>query len=198
MTMTLRMFYARAFFALLCVFFLAFLTAFAGVTVAFAADAAPADPEPVQGIVSDWAALVSSSMQAVLMTVLAGASAIFARFHLPAFLTGMVDYLTTTEAAKWEAYTQTALDKARGYAENQLLARFGLTPDKIKDAEQKSAFLGFAMSYLSRFNGDIIAYVDKDRNGVIDLLETHLSPYIGKMKTPPAKASAPAASGTVQ
>lgn len=170
METTLRMFYARA---LALVFFalIVFLVVFAG--VAFAQDATTA-PTPTQDVIG----LIFSSASAGAASVLALLLAAILQ-HAPAWLRAIIDHLTTSEALKWEALTDSALDRAEAFARTKF--------DAMKD---RNGFLNAMVMFLHAYNREIVQYADKNGNGIIDLLEARLPPT---GKTPPAAAMSLAA-----
>lgn len=156
MTTTLRMFYARALFAL-CFFFLVFLVAGAGAGVAFAQDAAPAAaPEP------DFLDLIFSTTGAAIGGLVA---MVWAALKPPPWLQAIANALTTKEALNWENLLNSALSRLRDHLKI-----------KITEATDRSQAIEVATGFLNTFYPEIVRWLDKDKNGVIDLIEPFLPP----------------------
>lgn len=168
METTLRMFYARA--VALCFFLLVFLLALGG--VAFAQDAAPA--APAEPGAKDLIDLVFSSAAAGAMSLGAVVLAWIARM-LPTWAGPFLDYITTSEADRWERLVTSALDRAEAAARVKY--------DAIKD---RAGYVNAMATFLAMFNREIVQYADKNGNGIIDLIETRLPPA----PTPPEATQA--------
>lgn len=134
--------------------------------VVFAQDAAPA---PAEGGYEALAALVRESFTASL---LAAGTALIAWFapKVQKWFGGYIDLNATMEAVEWEKYVDDAARKAFGYAQ----AKLGVTPAKLHTLEQRGDFLAWALHYMRSHHEDIVAFADKNGNGVIDIMETRL------------------------
>lgn len=163
MEITLRMFYARAFgfvlFVLVMLFALAMLAA-----PAFAQEAvAPTQPDMIDLVFSSAAAAATS----LLAVILAFVARILPKWAGPVF-----DLITTTEASRWEQYQDAALDRAEAWARTKF--------DALKD---RNGYVNAVVTFLHAHNSDLLKYVDKNGNGVIDLLEARLPPVEPGKKT---------------
>ena len=170
METTLRMFYARALFAL-CFFFFVFFVAFAG--VAFAQDAAPAVPVPQ----TDPIDLIFSSASAAIVSLFGAVMLVITRYA-PQWVVALIEHLTTSEAVKWEALLDSAMDRAEAYARSKF--------DLVKD---RAGYLNAMVMFMHTFNPEIVRWADKNNNGVIDLIESRLPAG----PTPPKPGAAAAA-----
>lgn len=175
METTLRMFYARAIglalFVLVMLFALAMMAA-----PAFAQDAAPVAPE---ASTKDMIDLVFSSAAAGAMSLGAVLLAFLAK-HLPGWLTPILDYITTSEADRWEALVTSGLDRAEAYARTKF--------DAVKD---RAGYVNAMATFLAMFNREIVQFADKNGNGIIDLIETRLPPdHSGKKPAPAPEVQA--------
>lgn len=162
METTLRTFYARAIgfalFVLVMLFALAMLAA-----PAFAQEApAPAQPDMIDLIFSSAAAAATSLLAVIL--------ALIARL-LPKWAGPVFDMITTTEAVRWEQYQDAAFDRAEAWARTKF--------DAIKD---RNGYVNAVVTFLQAHNRDLMQYVDKNGNGIIDLLEARLPPVEGGKK----------------
>jgi hypothetical protein len=183
MTTTLRLFYARAIPALMFLAVLLFLLMLSvGVSVAQELPPIPADeiaapvaaPAP-ETTTKDLIDLVFSSAAAGAMSLGAVLVAFLAR-HLPKWMGPILDYITTSEADRWERLVTNGLDRAEAYARTKF--------DAVKD---RAGYVNAMATFLAMFNREIVAWADKDGNGIIDLIETRLPP------APNAPAPKPAA-----
>ncbi len=161
---------AAAAAALLAVFIL-FVVA-AG-HAAFAQDVisvTPTSPAPPPD--STWAemiGLVRESFTAALLATAAGALA-WLSTKIQAWTGGRIDLNETIEAVEWERYVDNAATKAFAYAQSKA----GITPEKLDSLRQKDNFLAWALRYFADHHDDIVAYLDKNGNSVVDVLETRL------------------------
>lgn len=179
METTLRMFYALALFAL-CFFFLVVMVAFAGVAAAQEAGPIAVDQiAPPAAVVPapDLLSLAFSTASAFVVAAV-GALLTVALRHAPAWVTAIVDHLTTSEAVKWETLLSSGLDRAEAYARSQI----GEFTSKNRN-EVVTVMAGF----LNAFNPEIVRWADQNKNGVFDLIESRLPPT-GPRTTPAAVA----------
>lgn len=134
--------------------------------VVFAQEAAPA---PAEGGYMALAALLRESFTAAL--IFAGTALI--AWLAPKFqkwFGGYIDLNSTMEAVEWEKYVDDAARKAFNFAQ----VKIGITPEKLHTLEQKGDFLAWALHYMRSHHEDIVAFADKNGNGVIDIIETRL------------------------
>ena len=156
METTLRMFDARAIFAL-CIAFLAVLA------IAGAALAQEAGPITVaEPTTQDLIGLVFSSASAAVVSIVGALLAVALR-HAPKWVVAIVDHLTTNEAVKWETLLNSGLDRAEAYARSKI--------DPLKD---RDGFVRVMVGFLDTFNPEIVRWADQNKNGVIDLIESRL------------------------
>ena len=168
MTTVLMHFYARA--LALAAFFVLVILLTAG--VALAQDAAPAAAEPPQDIIG----LVFSSLSAGAAALVVAILGVVTR-HAPAWVVAIVDSLTTSEAVKWEDL----LD--RGFARAEAIARARFDP-----AKQRNDYVNAIYGSLSILNPEIVRFLDKDKNGVMDFIEANLK-VMAKRVTPVERTS---------
>ena len=166
METVLRLFWPR--FVMLGVLLLIGL--FLGAGVALAQDAAPAAVPPAPDLISLW----FSSASAVVVSLMGALLAVATR-HAPAWVVGFVDHLTTSEAVKWEALLDSAMERAEAYARSKF--------DLVKD---RAGYLNAMVMFMHTFNPEIVRWADKNNNGVIDLIESRLPAG----SVPPPKAPA--------
>lgn len=165
---TVLQFYLRAVTLAAC-----FLIAILFVTgVALAQDAAPTAAEPPQDIIG----LVFSSLSAGAAALVVAILGVVTR-HAPAWVVAIVDSLTTSEAVKWEDL----LD--RGFARAEAIARARFDP-----AKQRNDYVNAIYGTLANLNPEIVRFLDKDKNGVIDFIEANLK-VMSKRSALPAPAS---------
>lgn len=157
-----RMYFWAAVFAVLFV-----LAVFFGIPVVHAQNAAPAAPpvggEGILDVVRSSVVTGAVSLFGVLLAVVSS--------YLPAWLKALVDSMTTSEGAKWQGYVSTATGEAFDYARSKL----GIAPDKVASWSEKNAVLRFAEEFMVAHYADIVSYVDKNGNGLPDILETALA-----------------------
>lgn len=152
-------------FAAFCILLLVSMAAMAQDAVAVT----PTGPAPVDDSWAASIALIRDSLIATILAVIAGVLS-WASSKAPAWLKAIIDKATTSEALNWEEYVSAALTKAFDVA----AAKVGVDADSLETMEQKADFLGTAVGTLRKYNKDIVAYLDKDANGVIDLVELEL------------------------
>ena len=142
----------------------------APLTFAWAQDVAPVvAPLEDDGGWGRWlpfVSLISESALAAILTLI-GLVGTFLSPFLPGWLKALFSKMNTTEAKDWETYAAPALRRAMAYAATQM----NLTPKDLKSWEEKEGFVAYALGCLRQFDGQIISFLDKDNNGVIDLLE---------------------------
>ena len=135
----------------------------APLTFAWAQDVAPVvAPLEDDGGWGRWLPFVSLISESALAGVLA-LIGLVGTFLSPL----MPGWLKTKEAKDWETYAAPAVRRAMAYAATQMR----LTPKDLKSWEEKEGFVAYALGCLRQFDGQIISFLDKDNNGIIDLLE---------------------------
>ena len=178
MTTVLRLFWPR--FVMLGVLLLIGL--FLGAGVAFAQEAGPIAVDqiaPPAAVVPapDLLSLAFSTASAFVVAAV-GALLTVALRHAPAWVTAIVDHLTTSEAVKWETLLSSGLDRAEAYARSQI-GEF--------TSKNRSEVVTVMAGFLNAFNPEIVRWADQNKNGVFDLIESRLSPT-GPRTTPAAVA----------
>lgn len=192
METTLRMFSARALFAL-CFFFLVFFVAFAG--VAFAQEAGPitvdqiAAPADYTGL----AGLANSAFTGIATAIASLVVAIVARVWnlIPEWFRAIIEHVKantslkdTTDTAAWHKSLQELSHDGVILAATKV----GLDPKSISSWEEKNAFLKLAGSFVAQFDDDIKAMIDKDGDGVPDVVQVALAkiaPQTATITPPP-------------
>lgn len=130
----------------------------------------PTGPAPVDDSWAASIALIKDSLIATILAVIAGVMT-WASSHAPAWLKAIIDKLTTSEAIEWDDHVRLALGNAFDIA----AAKVGVTAENLATLEQKADFMSWAVGALRKYNKEIVAFVDKDQNGVIDLVEVELA-----------------------
>lgn len=145
---------------------------FAGLALqplSFTAIAQTVPPAPVDeagwGAWLPFVTLVRESVVAGALT-LAGLVAAYFTPKLPNWLRIIFERKETEEANTWEAYVERATRRALSYAEKKIGP-----PKGLQSWEEKEGFVAFALGCLRHFNKDIVEFLDKDNNGVLDILE---------------------------
>lgn len=153
---TVLHFYVRA--VALAAFFVLVTLLTAG--VALAQDAAPAAAEAPQDIIG----LVFSSLSAGAAALVVAILAVVTK-DAPAWVRAIIDSLTTKEAFNWEALLDSALDRAEAYARS-----------KFDPLKQRNDYVNAMVGFVHTFNPEIVKWLDKNQNGVIDLIEARFPP----------------------
>jgi hypothetical protein len=136
------------------------------------------DKELVDGAVaavattSTWADMISLIRESATASLLAAATAGLAWLStkVQKWFGVQIDLRETMEAIEWRRHLTEGSNEAFDYAQ----LKTGITPDKIKTREEKDDFLGHALRYMEEFNDDIVLFLDKNGNNVLDILETRL------------------------
>lgn len=123
--------------------------------VALAQDAAPAATETPP----DMIGLVFSSLSAGAAALVVAILGIVTR-HAPAWVVAIIDWFTTTDAVKWEDLLDRGLDRAEAFARS-----------KFDPAKQRNDYINAMVGFIHTFNPEIVKWLDKNQNGVIDLIE---------------------------
>ena len=175
METTLRMFYARALFALCFVGFV-ILVAFAGVAAAQETGpvtvdqiAAPVAEEGYTGI----AGLANTALTGLASGLALLIAAVVTRLWnmIPVWAQAAIDKMTTTDSKEWRENVREAAYDALMHA----TVKLKIDPKSIQSWEEKNAFLSLAGQFITRFDPDIKALVDKDGDGIPDILEIALA-----------------------
>lgn len=173
MSSALRLFWPNFYKALIAVLAAGIFLAWA--SVAFAQDApvvaAPSDQGSILPMLRD-------SLTAALLAVLTGALAWLSR-RADSWFGAKIDLNSTLDSLHWQQYVKDAADDAFAYAQNRIMP-----PEKISNLEEKASFLGAAYRFIKAHNNDIVAYADKNGNGVIDLLEALLAKRVSLPSAP--------------
>lgn len=130
---------------------------------------APTGPAPSGGSWQASITLARDTAVAMILAVIAGVVS-WGSQHAPAWVKATLDRLTTSEAIEWDDYVRTALNGAFDVA----IAKVG-PPEALTSLKDKNEFTSWAIGTLNRFNRDIVDYLDKDGNGVIDLIDAELA-----------------------
>lgn len=163
MTTALYVFYARA--LLLAVYIVLLILATVGVVFAQDAVAAPADGG-LEGIIT----LVRDGLIAGVVA-LVGLALSWVQAKLPAWLSARINLAETAESLDWRKNLQEAITNGITHAR----IAHQLEPGDIKTWADKSKFIGTVMSFIGRYEQDIVSFFDKDQNGIPDLVEIELA-----------------------
>lgn len=170
METVLRLAWPRIIFAA-CFFLLVLIVAFGGVAFAQAIPEAALTEPPVEytglaGVANSALAGLASAL-ALLVTMVVG------RLWnmIPTAFQAMIDKLTTTDSVQWRENIRQAAYDALVHA----TVKLKIDPATIKTWEEKNAFLTLAGQFISRFDPDIKALIDKDGDGIPDVLEIALA-----------------------
>ena len=153
----------------LLVYFMIGLT-LAPLTFAWAQDVAPiVQPAADPGTWTSFATLLRESFTAAL---LAGATALLAWLStkFQRWFGVNIDLKETLDSVEWEKYVDDVARKAFAYAQTKI----GISASDLKSAEQKEGFLRWAAYFVENYNDDIMKFLDKNGNNVLDVLETRL------------------------
>jgi hypothetical protein len=127
-----------------------------------AASPAGADAGPLMGLIRD-------TLVALLLSVLTAGSA-WLTARVAKVTAGKIDLQDVARDLQMETYARAAVDKAFAYA----LARVGSSWDQLHDVQVRGQMLQYALNFLSSQYPEVVKWIDKDANGVIDWVETHL------------------------
>lgn len=169
-TTTLRMFYARAF--TLVAFVLLLLVLFTG--LAFAQDAITVDQLAAPAEDYTGIAGLANSVLTGIASALAGlVVAIVARLwnQIPVAVRALIEKVQTTDSKEWRENLREAAYDALVYATIQLK----IDPKAIQSWEEKHAFLKLAGEFIERFDPEIKSAIDKDKNGIPDIIDIALA-----------------------
>ncbi len=177
METTLRIFYARAIplaLALTSVLFLIVVM----VSTAAAQEAGPVTVDQIAAPVAEEGYTGIAGLANTALTGLASAlallvTAVVTRLwnHIPIWAQAAIDRLTTTDSKEWRENVREAAYDALMHA----TVKLKIDPKSIHSWEEKNAFLALAGQFITRFDPDIKALVDKDGDGIPDILEIALA-----------------------
>lgn len=141
--------------------------------VALAQDAAPAAAEAPQDIIGLVFSSASAGAAALVMAILGVVTA-----NAPAWVKAIVDHLTTREAFNWEGLLDSALDRAEAYARS-----------KFDPLKQRNDYINAMVGFIHTFNPEIVKWLDKNQNGVIDLIEARFPAQSKRLVAPVERTS---------
>lgn len=156
----------------LLVYFMLGLT-LAPLTFAWAQDAAPlVVPVAVDADPGTWTSFATLLRESFTAALLAGVTALLAWLStkFQRWFGVNIDLKETLDSVEWEKYVDDVARKAFAYAQT----KFGISASDLKSAEQKEGFLRWAAYFVENYNDDIMKFLDKNGNKVLDVLETRL------------------------
>lgn len=136
---------------------------------------------PAGADVTPFVTLIRDTLAAALLAVLTAAAG-WLTAQVSKWTAGRINLEDLTRDLQMEQYSKAAIDKAFAYA----MTRVGITPEQLGDVQLKSQILQYAVGFLSSQYPEVVRWIDKDKNGVIDFVETFLPP------TAPAGTAKPA------
>lgn len=143
-----------------------------------AAPAVAAEPEAPGSDFTAIATTVKDTLTAVLIALVTAATG-WLSVQLSKWTGGKIKLEDTLRDLHMEDYARRASDKAFAYA----LKRTGYTWDDLANVQIKSQVLRYATDFLLSQYPEVLKWIDKDNDGVIDFLET-LLPSIGRAAGP--------------
>lgn len=147
---------------------------------------AAATPAPAGADVTPFVTLIRDTLAAALLAVLTAAAG-WLTAQVSKWTAGRINLQDVTRDLQMEQYSKAAIDKAFSYA----FKRVGITPEQLGDVQFRSQILQYAAGFLSSQYPEVIKWIDKDKNGVIDFVETFLpSPELAAAPAAPAAAVA--------
>lgn len=153
-------------------------------------DPAPAAATTATADVSPFLGLIRDTLVALLLSVLTAGSA-WLTARVAKMTAGKIDLQDVARDLQMETYARNAVDKALAYA----LARVGIQWDQLHDVQVRSQVLQYAINFLSAQYPEVVKWIDKDANGVIDWVETHLPARVTPSGTPLSFAAVKPARG---
>lgn len=132
---------------------------------------AAATPAPAGADVTPFVTLIRDTLAAALLAVLTAAAG-WLTTQVSKWTAGRINLEDLTRDLQMEQYSKAAIDKAFAYA----LTRVGVTVEQLGDVQLRSQILQYAVGFLSSQYPEVIKWIDKDKNGVIDWVETFLPP----------------------
>jgi len=130
---------------------------------------AAANPAPAGADVTPFVTLIRDTLAAALLAVLTAAAG-WLTAQVSKWTAGRINLEDLTRDLQMEQYSKAAIDKAFAYA----MTRVGITPEQLGDVQLKSQILQYAVGFLSSQYPEVVRWIDKDKNGVIDFVETFL------------------------
>lgn len=126
---------------------------------------------PAGADVTPFVTLIRDTLAAALLAVLTAAAG-WLTTQVSKWTAGRINLEDLTRDLQMEQYSKAAIDKAFAYA----LTRVGVTVEQLGDVQLRSQILQYAVGFLSSQYPEVIKWIDKDKNGVIDWVETFLPP----------------------
>lgn len=145
------------------------------------------NPAPAEEKGSDFSGILQSIQETIitiLTAVITGAAAWLAG-KVTVWTNGRIKLDEVVRDSHMEGYARGAVEKAFAFA----LARAGVSWDAISNVQIKNQVLRFAVDFLLSQYPEVVKWVDKDNNGLIDWVETMLP---GWATLPPPATPAPA------
>lgn len=139
---------------------------------------------PAGADVTPFVTLIRDTLAAALLAVFTAAAG-WLTAQVSKWTAGRINLEDLTRDLQMEQYSKAAIDKAFAYA----LTRVGITPEQLGDVQLRSQILQYAVGFLSSQYPEVIKWIDKDKNGVIDFVETFL-PKAELAAAPAAPAAA--------
>jgi len=127
--------------------------------------------------------VILDTLAASLLAILTAAAA-WLTAQVSKWTSGRIALNDVMRDIEMERYARGAIDKAMNYA----MRKAGVTWDALADVRFKSQVLQYGTDFLVSQYPEVVKWIDKDANGVIDWVETHLPVY-----APPADEAAPQA-----
>lgn len=144
---------------------------------------AAATPAPAGADVTPFVTLIRDTLAAALLAVLTAAAG-WLTAQVSKWTAGRINLEDLTRDLQMEQYSKAAIDKAFAYS----LTRVGITPEQLGDVQLRSQILQYAVGFLSSQYPEVIKWIDKDKNGVIDFVETFLPKELAAAPAAPAAA----------
>lgn len=126
---------------------------------------------PAGADVTPFVTLIRDTLAAALLAVLTAAAG-WLTAQVSKWTAGRVRLEDLTRDLQMETYARSAVDKAFAYA----MARVGISWESLADVQARGQVLQYAVGFLSSQYPEVIKWIDKDKNGVIDFVETFLPP----------------------
>lgn len=182
METVLRLFWPRAVFGL-CFFGFVILVAFAG--VAAAQEAGPVTVDQIAAPVAEegytgLAGLAESALAgaAALLTTVIGGLLVTLWRQIPEGIRAVIEHVRANTSLKDTTDTAAWHKSLQDLSHDGILAAaaaLGMDPKSIQSYEEKNAFLRLAGSFVGKFDSDIKALIDKDGDGIPDVVQVALA-----------------------
>lgn len=144
------------------------------------------DPVPAAAAagadVTPFVTLIRDTLVAVLLAVLTAAAG-WLTAQVSKWTAGRVRLEDLQRDLQMETYARSAVNKAFAYG----LARVGVSWENLADVQARGQVLQYAVGFMRSQYPEIVRWIDKDQNGVIDWIET----YLPQAKPPIEKATRP-------